>query len=497
MQSRPTSYSSVLSKNTYKPVHTITIEKPTALASSEILSAGTSESPVVKPFPRVSDPSFRTEWNERNQNNTTTVSFELIPGVNTLEYLHAITSYMDPLHIESVGRDDGRQCVVFKTEEAANEAIMKGIQINGTFLLGIPVCIKPIRVILNQIPSFMPEEKILDYLKRFGKLVTWLRPIPINSNNMSKYQHILSFRREIFIQLFEGVELPNKFKINFNGVFHSIYIETEATCYKCKNKGHMTHSCPLLNPPLPLPSVTPIIPITPIQPIQTIQPTIIPSISSVPLIKSLQEQLKEQSKHVQPQHSSGRQAGFQEPSRETDKGEEQQQNPNESSTLHGCMEIVNEIPHDEIIVEHEQVTASTSTRKVLTLLTEENVKRLKTTATNDDEDESDRQSNLSDASLIEDTLDVDEHGIFKTTIPLKSLQSIIRATNYKKNLNVIRTKIEESTTNYDTLLDDLQTYRNFILQTSPKPQNICQRIDRLIPKIRDILSSKSTKSKLK
>lgn len=201
-----------------------------------------------------------------------------------MDYLDALTTYIDATNIESVGRDDGRQCIVFTNEKSAHEAIVKGLEINGTHISGIPVCIKPTRVILSQIPSFMPEDKIIDYLKQFGKLVTWLRPIPINSNNIAKYQHILSFRREIFIQLNESTELPNKFKINFNGVIHSIYIETEATCYKCKLTGHMTHSCPLLNPSLP--------PILTKPPIQAI-----PSISSIPLFKNLQRNLQETTNH--------------------------------------------------------------------------------------------------------------------------------------------------------------------------------------------------------
>lgn len=466
----PTLYSNMLTRNTYKPVHIITIEKPTPITNqTESADSLNPNAPVYTPLPRVSDPQFKKRWNERHQNNTTTVTFELIPGVKQMEYLDALTTYIDATNIESVGRDDGRQCIVFTNEKAAQEAIIKGLEINGTFVSGIPVCIKPTRVILSQIPSFMPEEKIMDYLKQFGKLVTWLRPIPINSNNIPKYQHILSFRREIFIQLQDGIDLPNKLKINFNGVVHQIYIETEATCYKCKNTGHMTHSCPLGNPSLPI-----IPPLTPSPSTSNFTVPLIPPIPLNPSISSEQriQNLKQSLLGITTQNLNAQQ----QPTQET----------SSSIFTEEAMDLTgNEL---EQVLEVESKIAGTSRR--IAPLTQENVKRLKTSEIfkdTEEEQESDKASNISDMSINE------MHGIFKTTIPLKDLQNIIKNTNYKKNLQVVKTAVEGVTSNYETLVDDLQTYRDFVLQTSPKPQNICQRIDRLLPKIRDIISTNQAK----
>lgn len=466
----------------YQSYNTITIKStpsntapPTSLESTSTnIVSPQPQSQAFSPLPRVSDATFRSKWNIRPLTNNCAVTFESQPGTKQIEYIEAVSTYIEPTKIVSIGKNnDGRMCIVLIDEQSANEVITKGIDINGTYLPALPVYIKPVRVMISQIPSQIPDQDIVNYLTQFGKAITWLRPIPINSNNNPLFQHILSHRREIYLQMNDESQLPSKIRIIYDDVTYVLLLETEYTCYKCKNTGHMTRSCPLNFPAnnrggpvtdrLNFCSACKIAGhklseckankpnnetshVTPPDSLLTSNTSQMSNLSS-------QEQVNQQPNLVFPYSSqqtlegeSSSQLTSQEPS------QVQSKTKRISHSNNGDEEI------------HKKITKTN---------------RFDALQVNDDSDSEmsfETSSNSSDQFVVDDDTAI-------TVLPLTTLQNILKETHYKKSSRVIKKVIVQYTEDYRSLVSDFKLLREHVLLTSPNPTNICQRIDRLLPKL--------------
>ncbi|KAJ3622559.1 hypothetical protein MTP99_003062 [Tenebrio molitor] len=59
-----------------------------------------------------------------------------------------------------------------------------------------------------------------------------------------EFSHILSFRRQIFIQPLEGGELPSSIVIKYDDTNYRIFLTDDLTCFRCKLQGHTAANCP-------------------------------------------------------------------------------------------------------------------------------------------------------------------------------------------------------------------------------------------------------------
>lgn len=431
------------------------------------------------PLPRVNDPAFRDKWKNRSLSNSCGISLDPVHGAKQLEYLDAIDTLVDAINIVSIGKNtDGRIVVFFSAEIYAETIIQEGLLIQGNYVTALPISVRPKRVLISCISPNIPDSDILDFLKQFGRVTSGLRPVPINSSENEKYKHILSSRREVYIQLHNGARLPPKVKVICDGIQSYFTIDTELSCYKCRKPGHMANSCPGASglpsvsskdvqvfPPLPAKQIT--------NPLDTpfINPISIAS-SNIPV------QLVVCEKCHQNGHNSNDCV--------------QQSSRTQKSVLVPVSDVFSS---GRLNQPNEKISDST----------EPQFKKSKNTDEADKPDKSLkmtlRKKAISKENLNEDnesmtsemSCELEEFESFVTdsvtSLPMKTLTNLLQDLNYKKSLTSIKKKIVQYTTDFSSLPDDFRKLRAHVLSTSTNPSNCCQRIDRLMPKLLELANT--------
>ena len=58
------------------------------------------------------------------------------------------------------------------------------------------------------------------------------------------YSHILSFRRQVYVDPEDIIKLPETIQVNFDNTLYWIYISTDRpACFLCKEEGHLANYC--------------------------------------------------------------------------------------------------------------------------------------------------------------------------------------------------------------------------------------------------------------
>lgn len=429
------------------PVITVKSTQPTTIDESTSATTPTPPSSNSSfPLPRVNDPSFKEKWKNRYLSNNCGITLDPVHGAKQIDYLDAIDKIVSAEHIVSIGKNtDGRYVVFFTDQSFANSILIEGIEIQGQYVSALPVTIRPIRVLVSCISPNIPDIEILNFLKNYGKVTSGLRPVPINSNENEKYRHILSTRREVYIQLNPDTVLPPRVKIIYEDVTSYFTLDTEVNCYKCKKSGHIASNCDLDFPAI------------------------------APTRKPISERLIVCSNCNSNGHISANCSGTikKPPSRSLrSNAEDSSINPpsKRSKTVNNPTVSLTILP--EPITTPEQSNESTPM---------------------DDDDTVSVSSEISSAMSIEvdESLDFDLTCDAVTSLPIPTLVQCLNQLNYKKTVNAIRKVIVQYTTNFKPLPDDFRALKEHIRMTSSNPTTAIQRIDRLLPKLITLSTQKN------
>ncbi|KAL4103944.1 hypothetical protein QTP88_019261 [Uroleucon formosanum] len=196
---------------------------------------------------------------DKNKNFATTAAMEKIPsreqaivfnsidGVPQIEYILAIGKIVLPNNIKFVSRiSNNRFCIFLSNKQILDNLMLttKHININD-HLIPIRRLINPAKrfIISNVCPS-IPNQAIIDALRSID--IT-----PISQINHLKsgikiegYEHIMSFRRQMFLNHEDVPKLPNLLLINVNeNQFRIFFTDDQITCFVCSSVGHTTSNC--------------------------------------------------------------------------------------------------------------------------------------------------------------------------------------------------------------------------------------------------------------
>lgn len=164
------------------------------------------------------------------------------------DYIIAIGNIVQPKNIIFASRiSNNRICVYLSSVEHVNNIVDNHNIIKiGEHNLTVRRLITPAkRIILSNVCPSIPHKIIEQALQH-----TNIQPVsPISFLKATyiseEYNHILSFRRQVYIKPDENLQLPPTILIEYEDIAYRIFLcYDDITCFICKNKGHISKQCP-------------------------------------------------------------------------------------------------------------------------------------------------------------------------------------------------------------------------------------------------------------
>ncbi len=146
-------------------------------------------------------------------------------------------------NIISASRMNKAVVVFLKEELLVNRLVESGIVVSGAFVIVQPLISPTVKVVISNVPPFIPDEDIQRELVRYGKFASGIKMVPLGCKHES-LKHVLSFRRQVFMFL-NAPTLNVSFRCVYEGKSYMLYANTgEMRCFECGAAGHVRLSCP-------------------------------------------------------------------------------------------------------------------------------------------------------------------------------------------------------------------------------------------------------------
>lgn len=392
------------------------------------------------PLPRVNHPTFRSKWDKRFISYDCAITLDPVHGAKQIDYLEELDKIVKAENIVSIGKNtDGRVVVFFTSSEHAETIIQNGLVIQNANVSALPFTVRPTRVLVSNITPNMPDSVILDFLRGYGRVTSALRPVPINYGQQDKFAHILSARREVYVQLEKDAVIPSRIRIihENNPIF--VTFETDVQCFRCKKLGHVASNCE----------------------------------ADFPALAGTVQKVAERLLICTNCNSNGHLA---------DACTAVKKRP--------ILKDVRDVFANNNIVEIRQQVEDAQVMQAPKKLRTEIIPPALVTSNRYEpiEQDDDRVSVSSEMScdFNEDQVNIetdDQEMPQETSLPLATLKTLLKEVNYKKTNAAIKKVVDQFTKNYAPLPNDFKVLKEHARKYSPDANNVCQRIDRLVPKL--------------
>lgn len=165
-------------------------------------------------------------------------------AVSVEECCLAIGEVVGHESVLSASRMNSAIVVFLNSVDKVNEVVEHGIVIGGDFVSVLPLSLPAKRVTLSNVPPFVSDEILTQALSRYGKLVSPIKKIPINSES-PLLKHIVSFRRFAYMIIQDDVELDMTLNFRIDNFEYVIFVTTaKSKCFFCGKSGHLIRNCP-------------------------------------------------------------------------------------------------------------------------------------------------------------------------------------------------------------------------------------------------------------
>lgn len=179
------------------------------------------------------------------------IIMDAIDDTQKNEYIVEVGKLVGPKNVIFASRiSNNRICIYLSSKDSVNEFINKygGITLNGVFIAARRLVSPAKRIILSNVSPSIPHDVINDELNKLGlKVVSKISFISAGLN-IQDYKHVLSFRRQVYVDADHSVSIPESIVIQYNSNTFRIFVSTdEIKCFLCKKIGHIAKKCPTNN----------------------------------------------------------------------------------------------------------------------------------------------------------------------------------------------------------------------------------------------------------
>lgn len=170
-----------------------------------------------------------------------------IEGIPQRDYIVAIGKLISPKNIVFASRISNNRFCIFLSSKQILDSLLASTQtitINEQ-LIEIRRLINPSkRIVISNVCPSIPNQVILDALKNIN-ITPVSQIVHLKAGiNMEGYDHISSFRRQLFINHDDSSKLPGSLPLLHNHTeFRVFFTDGRITCFLCKSTGHITKTC--------------------------------------------------------------------------------------------------------------------------------------------------------------------------------------------------------------------------------------------------------------
>lgn len=176
------------------------------------------------------------------------IVIDSIKGYQVKDYITEIAKYTSPTNLRFVSRiSNERICIYLSTKAIADELIDNGksITINNEQLDIRPLITRAKRIIISNVCPVIPhsvlEKTFTDLNIKLESKITFIKA----GITEPGFAHILSFRRQVYVNLSDIPKIPESLKITFEDTTYWLYFSTDTLkCFLCKEEGHLARNCP-------------------------------------------------------------------------------------------------------------------------------------------------------------------------------------------------------------------------------------------------------------
>lgn len=170
-----------------------------------------------------------------------------VEDLTVADYVTAVGNITGPNHIRFASRiSNNRICIYLSNAELVEKFVSAHSVISvRDKQINVRKLITPARrIIISNVCPTIPHNTISSVLKSIGlKLVS---PISFMRAGIpgDEYGHVLSFRRQVYTQPDEAIELPSSLVIKHEETSYRIFLTfDEMSCFICKQQGHLAKNC--------------------------------------------------------------------------------------------------------------------------------------------------------------------------------------------------------------------------------------------------------------
>jgi len=206
------------------------------------------------------------------------------PDMSIEACVRAMAGVVGPSAIVAASKMYGKAVFFLKAERAVHLALEKGLTVSVTFLAVDPLEATAHRILLSNVPPYVPAELLRPHLHLLGEVRSGVTPIPLGLRDVP-FRHIYSFRRQAFVRLAREECLEGGFNVLYQGETHRVFWSADGVrCHACKEVGHVKKNCPASKAAEPTTKAAAASAETPSSPTET--PTAPPSGEATPVAAS-------------------------------------------------------------------------------------------------------------------------------------------------------------------------------------------------------------------
>jgi hypothetical protein len=175
------------------------------------------------------------------------IVFNSINNIKQIEYVIAISKIIPAENIQFVSRISNNRFYIFFNSQAIMENLLRthpSVHVNDTEIPIRRLINASKRIILSNVYPTIPNHLILNALHEIGIKTTF------HISNMKvgfateQFAHILSFRRQVYINQDSVSKLPNSITVTLeNTTFRIFIIDDTVICNQCHKTGHFSSQC--------------------------------------------------------------------------------------------------------------------------------------------------------------------------------------------------------------------------------------------------------------